>query len=336
MQTTTINTISNTISKPSKHYNANRLEEYRTLITNLKTSCTTQDIQHILELPFIRHLIARNGNTNARHDSFNNHIDGKRIVKHFQSLHSDNSDTTPTNHGSTYNSLSNNIMHDRQANDDNTDGNDFRRTRYNLSATKNSLAHYEVPPHITSNSQPSTKTAMRITSVHPQRSLASNPSMPHSCRLGNYTYSIGERWNPVLPPFGLQVCVQCDCIAVQKKTCFELRTTCKRISSECPQLSSCPNGQKPVAIDGQCCKSCQSNSQSSSESSKIEQQQQLSGFALKIPTEPSQASSEIESLTFTEELAAKNLRASQYSDLMRRLQPCPMHGVARKMSHPLT
>lgn len=78
------------------------------------------------------------------------------------------------------------------------------------------------------------------------------------CTLGNDTFQLGERWNPNLPPFGVQVCVQCECTIRQRKSCYEPKTTCRRITNECPIIDSCPDGKKPVTSPGQCCKSCQS------------------------------------------------------------------------------
>lgn len=76
------------------------------------------------------------------------------------------------------------------------------------------------------------------------------------CQLGNETYQLGERWNPNLPPFGVQVCVLCECIIRQKKSCFEPKVTCRRIINECPIIDSCPDGREPMTFPGQCCKTC--------------------------------------------------------------------------------
>lgn len=81
-----------------------------------------------------------------------------------------------------------------------------------------------------------------------------------SCTLGNDTYQLGERWNPNLPPFGVQVCVQCECVVKNRKDCYEAKVACRRITNECPIIESCPDGKKPVTSVGQCCKSCQSAS----------------------------------------------------------------------------
>lgn len=77
-----------------------------------------------------------------------------------------------------------------------------------------------------------------------------------SCMLGNDTYDLGERWNPNLPPFGVQVCVLCECIIRQRKNCYESKVICRRITNECPIIDSCPDGKKPVTTVGQCCKKC--------------------------------------------------------------------------------
>lgn len=87
--------------------------------------------------------------------------------------------------------------------------------------------------------------------------IPSATPLPNTCKLGNDTYQVGDRWSPVLPPFGMQVCVQCDCIVVPKKTCFEVKITCKRISNECPHIKTCPDGKAPVVVEGRCCKSCE-------------------------------------------------------------------------------
>lgn len=84
--------------------------------------------------------------------------------------------------------------------------------------------------------------------------LSSTPK----CSLGNDTYELGERWNPNLPPFGVQVCVQCECILWPRKSCYEVKVTCRRITNECPIIDSCPDGTKPITQAGQCCKSCHS------------------------------------------------------------------------------
>lgn len=91
-----------------------------------------------------------------------------------------------------------------------------------------------------------------------QQSNAQMRSELPTCTLGNDTYRLGERWNPNLPPFGVQVCVQCECVVKHRKDCYEVKVACRRITNECPIIESCPDGKKPVTTAGQCCKSCQS------------------------------------------------------------------------------
>lgn len=92
----------------------------------------------------------------------------------------------------------------------------------------------------------------------PQRSDAQIRSEPPTCLLGSETYQLEDRWNPNLPPFGVQVCVRCECVLKSRKNCFEAKVACRRITNECPMIESCPDGRKPVTTAGQCCKSCQS------------------------------------------------------------------------------
>lgn len=85
-----------------------------------------------------------------------------------------------------------------------------------------------------------------------------NDVSPSMCKLGNDTYSIGESWKPNLPPFGIQVCVLCECVVRLRKSCYEAKVTCRRIANECPVIESCPDGKAPITAPGQCCKSCSS------------------------------------------------------------------------------
>lgn len=90
------------------------------------------------------------------------------------------------------------------------------------------------------------------------------------CKLGNATYAIGDTWSPNLPPFGLQVCVLCECVARLRKSCYEAKVTCRRIANECPVIESCPDGKEPVTAPGKCCKSCPSSALAASTSSTTE------------------------------------------------------------------
>lgn len=85
----------------------------------------------------------------------------------------------------------------------------------------------------------------------------------NTCLLGNDTFQIGDMWNPVLPPFGIQVCVQCNCVIRQRKSCYETRVTCRRINRDCPKIDHCPDGTSPVTVSGQCCKTCQAEAPNS-------------------------------------------------------------------------
>lgn len=95
---------------------------------------------------------------------------------------------------------------------------------------------------------------------------SASPNWPH-CMLGNDSFQIGDKWNPHLHPFGIQFCVLCECVFRQRKSCYELKVTCRRLHSECPGPTDlCPDGTKPVTKAGQCCKSCPNRSNQASNS----------------------------------------------------------------------
>lgn len=92
-----------------------------------------------------------------------------------------------------------------------------------------------------------------------------------NCMLGNDSFQIGDKWNPNLPPFGVQVCVLCECVFRQHKACYELKVTCRRLHNDCPGLPDlCPDGTKPVSKAGRCCKFCPNRSNQAGTNSSSE------------------------------------------------------------------
>lgn len=113
------------------------------------------------------------------------------------------------------------------------------------------LRDQQQPKNIqSSDSHPAIKKPQAIS--NPQQ----NSSSPDTCMLGNDIFKIGDKWNPTLPGFGLQICVQCNCTVKQRKGRHETRVNCRRLSNDCPSIDLCPDGRQPVTIAGQCCKSC--------------------------------------------------------------------------------
>jgi len=130
------------------------------------------------------------------------------------------------------------------------------------------------------------------------------------CVLGNDTYQLGERWNPNLPPFGVQVCVLCECILKQRKSCYEAKVACRRIISECPIIDSCPDGKEPVTTAGQCCKSCQLTGPSSQQAraplpEQTQSQSQMPDFG-----------------SLADQILYRNERIREYESIARSVMPC--------------
>lgn len=130
------------------------------------------------------------------------------------------------------------------------------------------------------------------------------------CMLGNDSYQLGEIWNPTLIPFGVQVCVQCECILKKKKSCYEAKVTCRRITDQCPIIDSCPDAnEKPIILPGECCKSCQTTKNLESDR----------------PSEPSSSNSYSSSAPITSHLDKmnyKNERIKEYQPILKTLPAC--------------
>ena len=67
----------------------------------------------------------------------------------------------------------------------------------------------------------------------------------NDCKSGGKVYPNGDKWHPIIGPFGQMECVVCVCNSGSVE--------CSRIT--CPHLdhSSC---LKPKRVQGQCCPSC--------------------------------------------------------------------------------
>lgn len=80
-----------------------------------------------------------------------------------------------------------------------------------------------------------------------------NSGLSH-CTFGNQTFEVDDRWKPNLgPPFGLLVCIRCECLSVHRKNNRTVtRVKCKNMKSECPKLDC----DDPVLLPNHCCKSC--------------------------------------------------------------------------------
>lgn len=76
------------------------------------------------------------------------------------------------------------------------------------------------------------------------------------CTLGNDTYHVGQKWNPNLPPNGVQACVLCECHTRLTANGTEAYVGCTKLAKDCPKIDLCPSGEKPVAFPDQCCKMC--------------------------------------------------------------------------------
>lgn len=80
-----------------------------------------------------------------------------------------------------------------------------------------------------------------------------NSRLSH-CTFGNQNFAVDDRWKPNLgPPFGLLVCMRCECLSVHRKNNRTVtRVKCKNMKSECPKLDC----DEPVLLPDHCCKSC--------------------------------------------------------------------------------
>lgn len=111
----------------------------------------------------------------------------------------------------------------------------------------------------TSNQQPSEMSlAQKTKQAHAKESTGCEKRKHFSmsiCTLGNDTFVLGDRWKPVLQPFGVQACVRCQCIEHARKECG-LIVRCERFADKCPTIKACPFGEAPVKQPGQCCESC--------------------------------------------------------------------------------
>lgn len=228
-------------SLPPTSPRGERLDEYRAFIKSL-TSCSPHDIERLLSLPFLKYL-ARNNQHNASNRPHDNiyTLDSRGTFKNLQPEPPPDvvsSQGASAAHVTIAPSDFSQAPNDDAAAAAQSSNGDKRQTKYQQQHQPN--------PNFT---------FQRPTSAH---TIQPSRTSSNTCTLGNDTYAIGDRWSPIVPPFGMQVCVQCDCIVVQKKNCYETRTTCKRISNECPIITTCPNGQPPVAVEGKCCKSCES------------------------------------------------------------------------------
>ena len=139
---------------------------------------------------------------------------------------------------------------------------------YNVTTTETAM--------MTTTMSTSGTTTTSTTTSPPVIQQVDTLSQPY-CTLGDETFQIGERWNPILPPFGVQVCVLCECLVRQRKNCYEARVACRRIADECPVIESCPDGKRPVTVGGQCCKSCQSTTAVLQAQQQQQSQQQQEG-----------------------------------------------------------
>lgn len=153
------------------------------------------------------------------------------------------------------------------------------------------------------------------------------PQQPY-CTLGDDTYQIGERWNPNLPPFGVQVCVLCECIVRQRKSCYEAKVTCRRITNECPVIDSCPDGEKPVTVTGQCCKSCQSTSSATLQSQtevavSLQAQPGSQMGSNQSPAYESQSQPKASQPSTSFRIVYMNERTKDYMSLVNSLPECP-------------
>lgn len=141
------------------------------------------------------------------------------------------------------------------------------------------------PNDVQSATQRSTSTGNKQynqynTNLASSQQQTQQPSLatPYSCLLGNETFQVGDVWRPLLPPHGVQVCVQCNCIFRVRKGCFETKVTCRRTHRDCPVIESCPDGQLPIVTEGQCCKSCPPSFAQETSNVMIEQQRMLNSL----------------------------------------------------------
>jgi hypothetical protein len=181
-------------------------------------------------------------------------------------------------------------------------------------------------------SEPTPDSISQQSSTLVQQQQQQQQQQPPHCSLGEDTYQIGERWNPNLPPFGVQVCVLCECTVRQRKSCYEAKVTCRRITNECPVIDSCPDGKKPVTIAGQCCKSCQSTtngplSQQLDANLLSQQQQQPQQQAQSIGTQSPAYESQLQlkqtpTSTTSFRIVYMNERTKDYMSLVKNLPAC--------------
>ncbi|XP_075258151.1 chordin-like isoform X2 [Convolutriloba macropyga] len=77
--------------------------------------------------------------------------------------------------------------------------------------------------------------------------VATRERSDRSCQLGDFLYSSGEKFHPVVPPFGKQLCVDC--------LCTDGKTTCSRVT--CDPVDNCPE-QFIRTMPDECCPKCMS------------------------------------------------------------------------------
>lgn len=173
----------------------------------------------------------------------------------------------------------------------------------------------------TTTAGPASEPASQSTTSSPTTSTSQTPPPPRPyCTLGEDTFQIGERWNPNLPPFGVQVCVLCECTVRPRKSCYEPYVTCRRILKECPVIDSCPDGKKPITVAGQCCKSCQSTSESNSQA----QQQPIGNQSSAYESQASrgeQLQQQQQQSPF--KIVYMNERTKEFMSLANHLPACP-------------
>lgn len=184
-----------------------------------------------------------------------------------------------------------------------------------LTELATTIATTSQPPLTTLPPTTTTSIGQSQTRRHTTPSYAQQPF----CTLGDDTFQVGERWNPNLPPFGVQVCVLCECTIRPRKNCYEPKVTCRRITNECPVIDSCPDGKKPVTVTGQCCKSCQSTNLSLG---------QQDGHQTMITQSPSyeshlaKTSGDQHHVQTPIKIVYMNERIKDYMSLIKNLQAC--------------
>ncbi|XP_033642340.1 chordin-like isoform X1 [Asterias rubens] len=97
--------------------------------------------------------------------------------------------------------------------------------------------------------------------------IIAEPDTPHSrgipgCIFDEVFYDLDTHWHPDLG-FGEMACMDCECIPHAKDGRLTGRVNCRDIKKDCVE-PACPVDVEPVLLEGECCKSCPSNSGSGS------------------------------------------------------------------------